>query len=36
MNITGIIIAAVVVGAVGIIIGVLLGIASEKFKVEVD
>jgi RnfABCDGE-type electron transport complex B subunit len=36
MNIMGVIIAAVVVGAVGIIIGVLLGIASEKFKVEVD
>ena len=36
MNITGILIAAVVVGAVGIIIGVLLGVASEKFKVEVD
>lgn len=36
MSITGIIIAAVIVGAVGIIIGVLLGVASEKFKVEVD
>lgn len=36
MNITGIIIAAAVVGIVGIIIGVLLGVASEKFKVEVD
>lgn len=36
MNITGILIAAVIVGAVGIIIGVLLGVASEKFKVEVD
>ena len=36
MNMTGVIIAAVLVGAVGIIIGVLLGIASEKFKVEVD
>lgn len=36
MNITGIIIAAAVVGIVGIVIGVLLGIASEKFKVEVD
>ena len=32
----GIIIAAAVVGIVGIVIGVLLGIASEKFKVEVD
>ena len=36
MNITGVIIAAAVVGVVGIVIGVLLGIASEKFKVEVD
>ena len=36
MNIMGIIIAAVIVGATGIIIGVLLGVASEKFKVEVD
>ena len=36
MNITGIIIAAAVVGIVGIVIGILLGIASEKFKVEVD
>ena len=36
MNITGIIIAAIIVGATGIIIGVLLGVASEKFKVEVD
>ena len=34
MNITGIIIAAAVVGIVGIVIGILLGIASEKFKVE--
>ena len=36
MNITGVIIAAAVVGATGILIGVLLGVASEKFKVEVD
>ncbi|MFR2848774.1 MAG: (Fe-S)-binding protein, partial [Hungatella hathewayi] len=36
MSITGVIMAAVVVGAVGLLIGVLLGIASEKFKVEVD
>ncbi len=33
---SGLILAAVVIGAIGIIIGVLLGIASEKFKVEVD
>ncbi len=32
----GLILAAGVIGAIGIIIGVLLGIASEKFKVEVD
>lgn len=36
MNIAGIIAAAAVVGIVGLIIGVLLGVASEKFKVEVD
>ena len=33
---TGLLLAAVVIGAIGIIIGVLLGIASESFKVEVD
>ena len=33
---TGLLLAAVVIGAIGIIIGVLLGIASEKIKVEVD
>ena len=32
----GIIIAAAVVGILGILIGIFLGIASEKFKVEVD
>ena len=32
----GLLLAAGVIGAIGIIIGVLLGIASEKFKVEVD
>ena len=36
MNITAIILAGVVVGATGIVIAVLLGIASEKFKVPVD
>lgn len=36
MNITAIIIAAVVVGCVGIILGLFLGISGEKFKVEVD
>lgn len=33
---TGIIIAAAVVGITGIVIGILLGIAGDKFKVEVD
>ena len=33
---TAIIIAACVVGGVGIIIGIVLGIAGEKFKVEID
>ncbi|MCI8517717.1 MAG: RnfABCDGE type electron transport complex subunit B [Hungatella sp.] len=32
----GLLMAAGVIGAIGIIIGVLLGIASEKFNVEVD
>ena len=34
--VTGLIIAAAVVGILGILIGIFLGIASEKFKVEVD
>ena len=33
---TGIIVAAIVVGCVGIILGFFLGISGEKFKVEVD
>ncbi len=36
MNITAIIMAAVIVGGTGIIIGFFLGIAGEKLKVEVD
>lgn len=36
MDVNAIILAAVVVGGVGIIIGIVLGIAGEKFKVEVD
>ena len=33
---TGIIYAVVVVGGVGLFIGLFLGIAAIKFKVEVD
>lgn len=36
MNIAGILIAAAVVGAVGIFIGLFLGYAGMKFRVEVD
>ena len=36
MSINGIILAAAVVGGTGLVISVLLGIASEKFKVPVD
>lgn len=36
MSIEGIIIAAVIVGVTGLIIGLLLGLAGEKFKIEVD
>ena len=36
MNVTSIIIAAVVVAAVGIFIGLFLGIAGIRFRVEVD
>ncbi len=36
MNLTAIIIAACIVGAVGLLAGVLLGVAGEKFKVAVD
>lgn len=36
MNITGIILAAVIVGGTGLFIGVFLGIAGKKFAVEVD
>ncbi len=36
MDVMSIVIAAVVIGAVGILAAVLLGIASEKFKVEID
>lgn len=36
MNITGIILACVVVGGIGIVIGLLLSVAAKKFAVEVD
>ena len=36
MNIVAIIIAALVVGGTGILLGFFLGIFGEKFKVEVD
>ena len=36
MDIVSILIAAASVGIVGIVVGLLLGVASEKFKVEVD
>lgn len=36
MSMTSILIAAVIVGGTGIFIGFFLGIAGEKFKVEVD
>ncbi|MBE5945494.1 MAG: RnfABCDGE type electron transport complex subunit B [Lachnospiraceae bacterium] len=36
MDIVSVLIAAGVVGVVGILAGLLLGVASEKFKVEVD
>lgn len=36
MNIVGVIIAAVMVGGTGLVIGLFLGIFGEKFKVEVD
>lgn len=36
MSITGVIIATLVVSITGLIIGVLLGVAGEKFNVEVD
>ncbi len=36
MSVTGIIIAVVVVGVTGLIIGIFLGIAGKSFEVEVD
>ena len=36
MSVTGIITATVVVGAVGMFVGVFLGIAGLRFKVDVD
>ena len=36
MSVTNILIAAAVVGAVGILIGIFLGLAGIRFKVETD
>ena len=36
MNITAIIIAAAAVGGTGILVGILLGVAGDRLKVEVD
>ena len=36
MSVTGIIIAAVIVGGTGLFIGVFLGVAGKKFAVEVE
>ena len=36
MGLTGIILAAVIVGGTGLFIGVFLGISGKKFAVEVD
>ena len=36
MSITGIILAAVIVGGTGLFIGVFLGISGKKFAVDVD
>ena len=36
MSSMGIVLAAVIVGGTGLVISVLLGIASEKFKVPID
>ena len=36
MNFTAILIAALVVGVLGIVIGFFLGVSGEKLKVEVD
>ena len=35
MSVTGIILAAVIVGGTGLFIGVFLGVAGKKFAVEV-
>ena len=36
MNIEAVLIAVAVVGGIGILVGILLGVAGEKLKVEVD
>ena len=36
MSITGVLLAAVIVGGTGLFIGVFLGVAGKKFAVETD
>ena len=36
MSITGVLIAALIVGGTGLFIGVFLGVAGKKFAIEVD
>ena len=36
MSMTGILMATAIVGAVGLFVGLFLGVAGIKFKVEVD
>ena len=36
MSITGVLIAALIVGGTGVFIGVFLGISGKQFAVEVD
>ena len=36
MSITGVLIAALIVGGTGLFIGIFLGVAGKKFAIEVD
>ena len=36
MNVVSIVLAVAIVGGTGVVIGILLGIAGEKFAVEID